>query len=147
MEIRNPNWRLVSVSGNRDKPYNSSTDWRRAFGESVTDLRRRARSQTYKVGRIAFGDRRAEIGCVVRNISESGACLSLEHTIDIPDRFKLVFDTGEPTQICVVAWRRGNRVGVEFLLSSETATTRSVSGFRSSRHAPRATPPPSLGVA
>ena len=94
--------------------YNYPTDWRRAFGKSVAELRRRARSQTYKVARIAFGDQRAEIACAVRNLSESGACLSLAHAIDIPGKFNLIFDTGEPSRICVVVWRRGNRVGVEF---------------------------------
>jgi hypothetical protein len=67
------------------------------------DRRTAARERTYKAARIGFAGGRATTGCVVRNLSASGACLTVETPGDIPERFNLVFDSGEP---CRVA-RRG----------------------------------------
>lgn len=78
------------------------------------DHRRRERLRTYKGARIAYHGRRAVIGCVIRNLSETGACLGVEGSIGIPDSFNLVFDTGEPSRMCRVIWRTDKRLGVEF---------------------------------
>ena len=53
------------------------------------------RGKTY-----TFGGNRAVIGCLVRNLSEAGACLAVEGQVDIPDRFNLVFDSGESSRTC-----------------------------------------------
>jgi hypothetical protein len=80
----------------------------------MTERRHEPRQRTYKVGRIAFGRNRAVIGCLVRNLSETGACLAVESPIGIPDSFNLVFDSGEPSRACHVMWRTGRRIGVAF---------------------------------
>ena len=66
----------------------------------MADRRNSPRGKTYKVVRIAFGGNRAVMGCMVRNLSEAGACLAVESQIDIPDRFNLVFDSGESSRTC-----------------------------------------------
>jgi hypothetical protein len=66
----------------------------------MADRRNAPRGKTYKVARIAFGGNRAVIGCLVRNLSEAGACLAVESQIDIPDRFNLVFDSGQSSRTC-----------------------------------------------
>jgi hypothetical protein len=80
----------------------------------MTERRTSPRGKTYKVARIAFGGNRAVIGCLVRNLSDSGACLAVESPIGIPDAFNLVFDSGEPSRTCSVMWRADRRIGVAF---------------------------------
>jgi hypothetical protein len=80
----------------------------------MTEQRRDPRQRTYKAARIAFGGRRAVITCLVRDLSDTGACLGLSDPIDIPDVFNLVFDSGEPSRMCQVVWRKEKRIGVEF---------------------------------
>jgi len=80
----------------------------------MTEQRRAPREKTYKAARIAFGGRRAVITCLVRNLSNTGACIGLNDPVDIPELFNLVFDSGEASRMCQVIWRRGNRIGVEF---------------------------------
>jgi hypothetical protein len=80
----------------------------------MTERRNALRQKTYKVGRIGFGGRRAVIGCLIRDLSEAGACLRVESPISIPDTFNLVFDSGEPSRTCYVMWRKDKRLGVAF---------------------------------
>jgi hypothetical protein len=71
----------------------------------MVERRTSQRGKTYKVARIAFGGNRAVIGCLVRNLSETGACLAVESPIGIPETFNLVFDSGEASRNCHVMWR------------------------------------------
>jgi hypothetical protein len=80
----------------------------------MDELRRSAHEKTYKAGRIGFGGRRAVITCLIRDLSESGACLGLDDPAEVPDAFNLVFETGERSRSCEVIWRRGKRIGVKF---------------------------------
>jgi hypothetical protein len=77
------------------------------------DGRREARERTYKAARIGFGGGRAVTGCVVRNLSASGACLGVQNPADVPERFNLAFD-GEPSRMARVIWRSSTRIGVSF---------------------------------
>jgi hypothetical protein len=80
----------------------------------IAERRGTPRQKTYKFGRIGFGGNRAVIGCVVRDLSDTGACLQLERALGIPDAFNLVFETGEPSRTCYVMWRNNKRLGVAF---------------------------------
>jgi PilZ domain len=80
----------------------------------MSERRNTPREKTYKIGRIAFGGSRAIIGCLVRNLSETGACLQFETRLEIPDAFNLVFESGEPSRTCYVMWRKDRRLGVAF---------------------------------
>jgi hypothetical protein len=73
------------------------------------------RGRTYKVARIGFGGGRAVINCLIRNLSETGACLAVESPVGIPDEFNLVFESGEPSRMCRVMWRKAKLLGVVFL--------------------------------
>jgi hypothetical protein len=73
------------------------------------------RRRTYKVARIGFGGGRAVINCLIRNLSETGACLGVESPVGIPDEFNLVFESGEPSRMCRVMWRKAKLLGVAFL--------------------------------
>jgi hypothetical protein len=61
-----------------------------------------------------FGGGRATLGCVVRNLSATGACLGVENPAQIPERFNLVFGSGEPSRMARVVCRSSTRIGVIF---------------------------------
>ena len=69
---------------------------------------------SYKGARITFGGGRAVITCLVRNRSDTGACLVVASPIGVPDTFNLVFDSGETSRMCQVIWRSDKQIGVEF---------------------------------
>jgi hypothetical protein len=80
----------------------------------MIEQRKSPRQRTYKVARIAFQRGRALNHCLVRDLSDIGACLTIENPIGIPDSFNLVFDSGERSRMCEVAWRNKKQIGVEF---------------------------------
>ena len=80
----------------------------------MIEQRKSPRLRTYKVARIAFQRGRASNHCLVRDLSDTGACLAIENPIGIPDSFNLVFDSGERSRMCEVVWRNKKQVGVEF---------------------------------
>jgi hypothetical protein len=80
----------------------------------MADLREISRKRTYIGGRISFNREQATIDCVIRNLSDEGACLGVESPIGIPQSFKLIFDSGRPARICQVVWRKEKQIGVTF---------------------------------
>jgi hypothetical protein len=50
----------------------------------------------------------------VRNLSETGACLKVETTFGIPDRFDVMFDVDKTIRACRLIWHRDRQIGVEF---------------------------------
>lgn len=71
------------------------------------------RHRKLKAGTIAF-DRAAGITCLLRNISDAGACLEVESPFGIPDTFTLVIEKDSLKLPCRVAWRSAKRIGVHF---------------------------------
>jgi hypothetical protein len=63
-------------------------------------------------GAIEFAG--STINCLVRNISISGAALDVASTLDIPERFNLVFKADGTNIPCHVIWRQGEQIGVAF---------------------------------
>ncbi len=72
-----------------------------------------ARARVLKGAQIVFKGHEAVIDCVVRNLSNLGACLRVESPIGIPDTFDLVRDHAS-VRHCRVTWRRATQIGVEF---------------------------------
>ena len=78
----------------------------------MTDLRVATRKRVLKSGTIEFGG--GVIDCAVRNLSETGAALSVESPVGIPSDFVLIVDSGQVKRPCRVVWRKGNRIGITF---------------------------------
>jgi hypothetical protein len=76
--------------------------------ERRTDVRVRR----FKAGTIVFNDAASVFDCTVRNMSATGACLLVTSPLTIPAEFELMIE-GE-RRPCAVAWRRLDRVGVEY---------------------------------
>jgi hypothetical protein len=64
-------------------------------------------------GTISF-DRAAGIDCIVRNISDEGACLEVTSPLGIPDEFSLVIKPDSLFRKCRIVWRSARRIGVRF---------------------------------
>ena len=54
-------------------------------------------------------------GCVLSNASEQGACIDVEDSKVVPDKFTLLLaSSGKARRHCRVVWRKPQRVGVKF---------------------------------
>ena len=64
---------------------------------------------------IGLGEGSALRGCVVTNISETGARLELEHPDQLPTIFNLLLSgRGGMYRRCCVVWRSEDQIGVRF---------------------------------
>ena len=71
------------------------------------------RKRVLKAGEIEFGG--GAIDCVVRNLSETGAALSVESPVGIPAEFNLIVASDHVNRRCRLAWRKENRIGITFV--------------------------------
>ena len=82
----------------------------------MSEQRKAPRRRTLLSGNIVFNQRGSVISCVVRNLSDTGACIELPSPAGIPDTFELTIDPGNRVENCRVAWRSEKRIGVRFRL-------------------------------
>ncbi len=75
--------------------------------------RKSPRHRILKSGTISF-NQAGGIDCVVRNVSDTGACLEIESPVGIPNDFTLVIKPDNAGRTCHVAWRLARRIGVRF---------------------------------
>ena len=78
----------------------------------MSEHRTAPRKRVLKAGTIEFGG--GVIDCTVRNLSETGAALSVESPIGIPSEFKLIVIADDISRTCRVVWRKENRMGITF---------------------------------
>ncbi len=97
-------------------------DDRRHRGGKRADERRKAelarrrspRMRTLKGAQIIV-PARTSVNCIVRNISETGACLQLHTPVFLSHTFDLTFDDPDwSRRSCRVVWREALLMGVEF---------------------------------
>lgn len=74
---------------------------------------RSPRLRTYKGGSILIGIL-PPVECLVRNLSETGACLEVQGHIRPPEIFTLLIRPELRRRTCEVVWRDLPRVGVHF---------------------------------
>ncbi|MGN6570688.1 MAG: PilZ domain-containing protein [Pseudolabrys sp.] len=79
----------------------------------MQDRRSAPRHRTFKGGSISF-DLFAGIECVVRNLSETGACIEMDCPGSLPQDFSLVIKPENTRRACHLVWRTDNRLGVRF---------------------------------
>jgi hypothetical protein len=68
------------------------------------------RRRVFKAGKIVIGQGVSVFNCTVRNVSETGAMLTVPNAITLPEQFELRWD-GNVRQ-CVVVWRKTDSLGV-----------------------------------
>jgi len=80
----------------------------------LSDKRKAHRRQLRYTAWISLGPKKLH-GCVLADISDSGARLGVENSKAVPNNFVLLLAArGKPRRKCRVVWRNGGQVGVEF---------------------------------
>jgi hypothetical protein len=83
--------------------------------ESTAQGRRtRPRHKSLRLGRIVYNNATCTADCRIVSLSETGAGLELSALIALPASFVLEIRNA-PAYRCAMRWRRGERLGVEFL--------------------------------
>jgi len=85
--------------------------WLGGVKSSMNENRIGPRKRVLKTGAIEF--RGGVIDCTVRNLSDTGAALSVESPVGIPTEFNLIV-SDQVKRMCRVVWRKENRLGVAF---------------------------------
>ncbi|HLH51619.1 MAG TPA: diguanylate cyclase [Roseiarcus sp.] len=80
----------------------------------MLDRRAEPRRRILKQAKIFFNRRRSVIDCLVRNLSETGACLEVVNPVGTPDRFDLLIEGETAPRPCVSVWRYDSKIGVAF---------------------------------
>lgn len=98
--------------------------------DSGEERRRSPRRHVLKNARIILDDGNA-IACIVRNLSQSGALISLSEGGFVPNEFELSIDGENTRQSARAVWKRDGSMGVTFdLRSSVKLQVLSEAGFR-----------------
>lgn len=85
-----------------------------ASEQTLADEREARRRRILKAGLICCHGRSTTLPCTVRDISDEGARIMVSGAVSPPDRFELFIELDGSWAECVVAWRRGNVLGVHF---------------------------------
>lgn len=82
--------------------------------KSDSDRRGRQRTRTIKSGMIVYHESKCDMDCLVLSLSDDGAALQPQDTINLPDNFLLQIKDGAVHE-CQVCWRHANKLGVRFV--------------------------------
>ncbi len=77
------------------------------------DRRANARDKVLFGGRAEV-DARSSMNCVVRNLSENGACVEVDAYARVPDEVNLTIARKGRSYLARVIWREANRLGLAF---------------------------------
>ena len=72
------------------------------------------RQRTFLKGTLYYDNRRTSIECLVRDISDSGARLTFEHPVIVPDNVELFIPQKQQTLRARVQRRGPNEIGIAF---------------------------------
>jgi hypothetical protein len=65
--------------------------------------------------RDCYRDAGSVINCVVRDLTNAGACVELPSTIELPEALDLTFNGGLSFRPCRRVWRTLSKTGVKFI--------------------------------
>lgn len=85
----------------------------------MRDRRKDIRVEWNSLGRFFNDGSRYGRPCVVSNLSSGGAKIVLAANAVITDTFRLRITPHSPLRECMIAWRKGYAVGVEFVQQVE----------------------------
>jgi PilZ domain len=87
---------------------------RRQEGIMIKDKRKSRRQLMRYTALILLGPGQMQ-GCVLHDVSDSGARLEVEDGDKVPDRFFLMLSRrGKVRRVCRVIWRKPTQLGVKF---------------------------------
>jgi hypothetical protein len=80
----------------------------------MSEQRNQSRQRVFKAGKIVVKQGASVFDCIVRNLSDDGACVDLGTTLGVPDCFVLNIEADRTSRLCQVVWRTERRIGVRF---------------------------------
>jgi hypothetical protein len=80
----------------------------------MLDRRQSVRDRVILGGVASINARGSTMDCVVRNMSEGGACVEFEETAKLPDEMRLAITQKDCSFFARMMWRRAGRVGLAF---------------------------------
>lgn len=80
----------------------------------MNEQRQHSRQRTFKGGHINF-ETGVGVDCLIRNLSDKGACLEVDNGAVPSDRFMLMIKPENFERTCQVIWRKPKKIGVEFV--------------------------------
>jgi hypothetical protein len=80
----------------------------------MLDRRQSVRDKVLLGGVAEINDRRSTMDCVVRNISERGACVELDSAAKISEQMNLTIARKGRSFLARLIWRHADRVGLAF---------------------------------
>jgi hypothetical protein len=111
--------------------------------QTMTNERREfSRHQVRKNGKIVFVDQPFFVECIIRNISQDGALLSLLIPVVLPQEVLLWEEKTGRSYECLIRWRRDHMVGVHFIDVRGRAERRALFDRRFAPFSPAHEPPP-----
>jgi hypothetical protein len=88
--------------------------------QDQAELRRKRRQPLRYLADIVIDQRGSTCSCSILDISDSGARLSIDEEVELPDRFILLLNkSGDARRVCHLVWREGKNLGVRFVRSPE----------------------------
>jgi hypothetical protein len=82
--------------------------------ENQAEKRSKPRRRVAKAAKITFGDFVFVRDCALRDVSATGARITVTAAHEVPDEFHLIFSSDRMMRKVLVVWRRGQEIGVEF---------------------------------
>ncbi|CAN0113031.1 unnamed protein product, partial [Phaeothamnion confervicola] len=77
--------------------------------------KRRSRRRPMRYHAVLVLDGDAQRGCILSDISDTGARIDVDTADELPNRFVLLLSgNGSPQRHCRVVWRQPTQVGVNF---------------------------------
>ena len=86
----------------------------------MKERRQDVRNRTYLGGRLSFNRQFSTFDCVVRNLSERGAMIQLDHVSALPDHIELKVAQKRRSFKAHVIWRQLGAAGLKFSESKAT---------------------------
>jgi hypothetical protein len=80
----------------------------------ASDKRGSGRLRQLKSGIIVLNDRRSTLGCMIRDLSDTGARLKFGSVVVLPDEFELIFVQERKIVGVRKCWHRQSECGVTF---------------------------------
>ncbi len=84
----------------------------------MTHARKLERSRSILGATIVYNNRNSTIECQIRNISRSGAKLSISHSVGLPEEFDVEVPQKGKTYRARLCWRDEFSAGIEFILEA-----------------------------
>jgi hypothetical protein len=87
----------------------------------MLDRRQSLRDKVHYGGVAEINERGSTMDCVVRKISEQGACVEFDQTVKLPGQTNLTIARRGRSYLARLVWRQANKVGLAFRMMTSDA--------------------------